>query len=120
MVAAASVERLFQALADPTRRAVVERLVRGPRTVSELAAPFDLALPSFLQHLRTLEQAGLVRSTKRGRVRTCELVPEAIGRAEHWLNRQRALWERRLDQLDDTLHALYREERRSACRNPPR
>lgn len=107
---AASPEPVFQALADPTRRAVVERLGRGPRSVSELAEPFAMALPSFMQHLRTLERAGLVRSTKVGRVRTCELVPRRLAQAEDWLARRRRLWERRLDQLDATLHALHAQE----------
>lgn len=112
---APAVEPLFQALADPTRRAVIERLGRGPGTVTELAAPFAMALPSFLQHLRVLESAGLVRTIKRGRVRTCELVPSTLGRAEQWLAHQRAVWERRLDQLDQTLITLYREDTDRAC-----
>jgi DNA-binding transcriptional ArsR family regulator len=116
---AATLEPVFQALADPTRRAVVEHLGRGPRTVSELAAPFAMALPSFMQHLRTLERVGLVRSTKVGRVRTCELVPRRLAQVEHWLVRQRRLWERRLDQLDATLHHLHAEELRRARRPPP-
>lgn len=111
---ATSLEPVFQALADPTRRAVVERLGRGPRTVSELAEPFGMALPSFMQHLRTLERVGLVRSTKVGRVRTCELVPRRLAQAEHWLARQRRLWEQRLDQLDTTLHHLHAEEQHRA------
>lgn len=107
----AALDPVFRALADPTRRRVVERLCRGPATVSELAAPFDMALPSFVRHLRVLEDSGLVRSRKRGRVRTCELAPEALGRAEHWMTEQRALWERRLDQLDDYLLELHRKEK---------
>lgn len=111
MVAApVPIEQVFQALADPTRRAVVERLGRGPRTVSELAEPFGMALPSFLQHVRLLERAGLIRSTKVGRARTCELAPAALDRAERWLARQRGFWERRLDQLDATLQDLQRQE----------
>lgn len=115
---AAPLDQLFQALADPTRRAVVERLGRGPRSVSDLAGRFDMALPSFLQHLRVLEASGLVRSTKSGRVRTCELAPDALERARTWMTRQLALWERRLDQLDDTLRALHQEEQHHADRNP--
>jgi len=102
---------LFQALADPTRRGVVEELAHGDRSVSELAEPFDMALPSFLQHLRVLEASGLIRSTKRGRVRTCELVPDALGHARDWMARQQALWENRLDLLDATLVELHRHER---------
>lgn len=108
------VEPLFHALAHPVRRQVVERLGHGACRVSELAAPFEMALPSFLQHLRLLEEAGLVRSTKAGRVRTCELVPERLAVAEHWLATQRKLWERRLDQLDATLHHLHAKERSRA------
>ncbi len=93
-------ERVFRALSDATRCRVLQRLSRSPAPVSELAAPFDMALPSFLQHLGVLESCGLVRSSKRGRVRTYELVPERLKAAEDWLARQRNLWERRLDQLD--------------------
>ncbi|HZE98657.1 MAG TPA: metalloregulator ArsR/SmtB family transcription factor [Planctomycetota bacterium] len=101
-----ALDRVFQALADPTRRAVVARLHRGPAPVSELAAPFRMALPSFLQHLGVLESSGLVRSRKKGRVRTYRLSPRRMKTAEHWLTRQRALWERRLDQLDDYLRSM--------------
>lgn len=97
-------------MADPTRLAVLERLSRGPATVGELAGPFDMALPSFLQHLGVLEDAGLVRSRKTGRVRTCELSPGPLGTAESWLARRRELWERRLDRLDAYL--LQLKERR--------
>ncbi len=91
---------VFRALGDPTRRAVVERLGRGPAAVRVLAAPFKMALPSFLQHLRVLEDCGLVSSRKKGRVRTYRIAPRPLKAAEHWLDRQRSLWERRLDQLD--------------------
>lgn len=97
---------LFAALGDPTRLAVVERLSRGPASVGELAAPFDMALPSFTQHLALLEEAGLVRSKKEGRVRTCELAPAALKPAQTWLARRRELWERRLDGLDAYLLRL--------------
>lgn len=97
---------VFQALAHPTRRAVLERLGRGPASVGELARPFAVALPSFVQHLRTLEAAGLVRSRKDGRVRTYALAPEPLRHAEGWLARQRTLWDRRLDQLDDYVTSL--------------
>ena len=98
--------RIFQALTDPTRRAVLERLTRGPAPVSELAQPFKMALPSFVQHLQVLENSGLVRSKKQGRVRTFTLAPQPLEAAEHWLSAQRAHWERRLDALDDFLKTL--------------
>jgi DNA-binding transcriptional ArsR family regulator len=98
--------RVFQALTDPTRRAVLERLTRGPAAVSELAQPFKMALPSFVQHLQVLENSGLVRSKKQGRVRTYTLAPQPLKAAEHWLSAQRAHWERRLDALDDFLKTL--------------
>jgi DNA-binding transcriptional ArsR family regulator len=100
------VDSVFRALADPTRRHVVERLTRSPASVSELAEPFKMALPSFLQHLNVLEECGLVHSQKAGRVRTYALEPRKLKHAEDWLSRQRALWERRLDQLDEYLLKL--------------
>lgn len=96
-------DRLFRALGDPTRRRVVERLGAGPAAAGELARPFKMALPSFAQHLGVLERSGLVRSRKSGRVRTYRLDPRALGAARTWLDAQRALWERRLGQLDDFL-----------------
>jgi DNA-binding transcriptional ArsR family regulator len=93
-------DQVLHALADPTRRQVVERLVSGPATTSELARSFDMSLPSFTQHLGLLEGAGLVTSTKQGRVRTYHVVPAALELIDGWLVRQRRLWERRLDQLD--------------------
>ena len=98
--------QIFQALTDPTRRAVLERLTRGPAAVSELAQPFKMALPSFVQHLGVLEDCGLVRSRKAGRVRTYTLAPQPLEAAEHWLSAQRAHWERRLDALDEFLKTL--------------
>jgi DNA-binding transcriptional ArsR family regulator len=106
----AQLDDTFKALADPTRRAVVERLTRGPAAMSDLAQPFSMALPSFLQHLRVLERSGLVRSSKRGRVRTYTLAPQPLQRVEHWLDRQRALWERRLDQLDEHLQTIKEQD----------
>ncbi len=103
--------RVFQALADPTRRAVLERLNRGPAPMSELAEPFDMALPSFSQHLDVLEDCGLVRSSKEGRVRTYESVPKKLEAAEHWMAKQRALWERRLDQFDNYVKNLKEKKR---------
>ena len=101
-----ALDDLFQALADPTRRAVVERLARGPAPTLELARPFAMALPSFTQHLGVLEKSGLVRSRKEGRVRTWELAPGRLATAERWLATRRARWERRLDQLDAYLESL--------------
>lgn len=102
--------RVFQALTDPTRRAVLERLSSGPAAVSELARPFKMSLPSFSQHLEMLEDCGLVRSRKAGRVRTYQLTPQPLEAAEHWMAKQRALWERRLDQLDSYLEELKEKE----------
>ena len=99
----ADLDGLFAALADPTRRAVVERLGDGPAATTDLARPFDMALPSFTQHLGVLESCGIVRSTKRGRVRIWRLDPEGLGPATGWLATQRERWEQRLDQLDDYL-----------------
>lgn len=96
-------DHVFQALTDPTRRAVLERLSRGPASTLELARPFDMALPSFTQHLGMLEKFGLVKSKKLGRVRTYELAPERLREAENWMAQQRRFWETRLDQLDDYL-----------------
>ena len=101
-----AVDRVFRALSDGTRRQVLARLSQSPASVTELAAPFDMALPSFVQHLRVLETCGLVRSQKTGRVRTYQLVPDRMRLAETWLTQQRTLWERRLDQLDDYLLGL--------------
>ena len=100
------VDEVFQALADPTRRAVIERLGRGPAATTELARPFAMALPSFTQHLAVLERCGLVRSHKAGRVRTYHLERTRLDVAEQWMASQRATWERRLDQLDDYLYDL--------------
>jgi DNA-binding transcriptional ArsR family regulator len=103
---AAAIDQVFQALADPTRRAVVERLGRGPASTTELAGPFPMALPSFVQHLAVLEQVGLVTSRKRGRVRTYRLTPQPLRAAEQWMANQRRLWERRLDQFDQYVRTL--------------
>lgn len=99
-------DRVFYALSDPTRRAVLARLAEGPAPVSELAAPFDMALPSFTQHLSVLEKCKLVRSEKTGRVRTVELTPEPLSSAEAWIDTQRSLWASRLDQLDAYLKEM--------------
>jgi DNA-binding transcriptional ArsR family regulator len=94
---------MFQALADPTRRVMVERLSRGPASVSELAQPLTMSLPAVLQHLQVLEASGLVRSEKVGRVRTCRIEPKALRSAERWISARRTSWERRLDRLGDYL-----------------
>ena len=101
-----SIDGVFRALADPTRRQVLERLSRSPASVSELATPFAMALPSFVEHLKILEGHGLVRSRKTGRVRTYQLVPKRMQEAEDWLARQRTFWNTRLDQLDSYLLEL--------------
>lgn len=106
----ADLTRLFQALADPTRRAVVERLGRGAAATSELARSFSMALPSFVQHLDVLEKVGLVTSTKEGRVRTYRLTPRPLQAVEDWMTTQRQLWERRLDQFDEYVHTLKETE----------
>ncbi len=105
-IATEPIDSVFRALSDPTRRHVLERLGKSPASVSELAAPFDMALPSFVQHLGVLESCGLVRSRKVGRIRTYHLVPRRLRVAEDWMMKQRALWERRLDQLDTYLIEL--------------
>lgn len=92
-------DTFFSAMADPTRRAVIERLTRGPASVSDLHAPHDMALPTFLKHLKRLEAAGLVRSEKRGRVRTVHIEAAPLSAAEDWLKRQRRVWESRFDRL---------------------
>lgn len=102
-------DSFFGAMADPTRRAVIERLTRGPAPVSELHAPHDMALPSFLKHLKRLEAAGLVRSEKRGRVRTLHIEAAPLAEAEGWLARQRRIWEGRLDRLSALAEHIERQ-----------
>jgi DNA-binding transcriptional ArsR family regulator len=96
-------DRVFHALADPSRRSMVERLVRGPASVSQLAEPLDMSLAAVVQHLGVLEEANIVTSQKVGRVRTCRLEPAGLRRAEDWLVAQRSEWELRLDRLGDML-----------------
>jgi DNA-binding transcriptional ArsR family regulator len=105
----AALDRAFQALADPTRRAIVERLAREPASVSELARPLAMSLPAVMQHLAVLEASGLVRSEKSGRVRTCRIEPEALSLAEQWITKRRTEWENRLDRLGDYLANLVKE-----------
>lgn len=101
-----ALDTVFQALADPTRRAVLTRLGRGPASVGELARPFDMALPSFMKHIRALEDGGLIRTRKQGRVRTCVLERPRLAEAESWLAQQRAVWEARTDRLEDLVSKL--------------
>jgi DNA-binding transcriptional ArsR family regulator len=96
-------DRVYHALADPSRRVMVERLSRGPASVSELARPLTMSLPAVVQHLHVLEESGLVRSEKVGRVRTCHIEGDALGPAEEWLAERRTLWQRRLDRLGEYL-----------------
>lgn len=103
---AATLDLMFAALADPTRRVMVERLSRGPASVSELARPLAMSLPAVVQHLQVLEESGLVRSKKAGRVRTCRLAPAALKTAEEWIAMRRDTWQRRLDRLGDYLATL--------------
>lgn len=102
-VDAPGIGRVFQALADPTRRAIVERLVRGPAAVKALAEPLTMSLPAVMQHLHVLEAAGVIVTEKVGRVRSCRLEPAALRDAELWLGRQRTESERQLDRYDDYL-----------------
>lgn len=100
-----SLDLVFQALSDPTRRGMVARLSRAPASVSELAKPLAMSLPAVMQHLQVLEASGLVRSEKVGRTRTCRVVPAALRTAEHWITERRNSWERRLDRLGAYLAA---------------
>jgi DNA-binding transcriptional ArsR family regulator len=113
MVQFAVADDVFHALSNSTRRKVLEQLSDGPATVSELAAPFDMKLPSFVQHLSVLEQSRLVKSKKRGRVRTYEIVPERLTVAEDWLTERRRLWEARLDRFDRYVKQLKEMEPKS-------
>ena len=107
---ALQLNRVFHGLADPTRRAVLERLSSGPAAVSKLAEPFRMSLPSFLQHLDVLEDCGLVKSRKAGRVRMYQLTPRPLRTAEGWFEKQRVMWNRRLDQLDTYLADLKEQK----------
>lgn len=101
---------MFQALADPARRGMVDRLTRGPASVSELAAPFAMTLSAVVQHLAVLEASGLVRSEKVGRVRTCRVEPKALRQAEQWIAERRTLWEQRFDRLGAFLSEMHDDE----------
>ncbi len=113
MAQAAVADDVFYALSNSTRRKVLEQLSSGPATVSELAAPFDMKLPSFVQHLSVLEQSRLVRSKKRGRIRTYEIAPERFKVVEDWLSARRRLWEARLDQFEQYVKQLKDKESES-------
>ncbi|MGI8499351.1 MAG: ArsR/SmtB family transcription factor [Gemmatimonadaceae bacterium] len=113
MVQSAVADDVFYALSNSTRRKVLEQLSVGPATVSELAAPFDMKLPSFVQHLSVLEQSRLVKSKKRGRVRTYEIAPERLKVAEDWLTERRQLWEVRFDRFDKYVKQLKETESKS-------
>jgi DNA-binding transcriptional ArsR family regulator len=110
MAQAAAADEVFRALSNPTRRKVLERLSVGPATVSELAAPFNMQLPSFVLHLSVLERSRLVKSKKRGRVRTYELAPERFRVVEDWLTARRREWEARLDRFDEYVKQLKEKE----------
>jgi DNA-binding transcriptional ArsR family regulator len=94
-----AIDRVFHALGDPTRRGLVDRLCRGPATVTDLAKPFDLTLAAVVQHVQVLERSGLIRTEKMGRVRTCRIEPDGLGVVERWISERRSLWSRRLDRL---------------------
>lgn len=108
-----ALDSVFHALADPTRRAVIQRLGRGAATVSELAEPFDMALPSFMKHIGVLETSGLIVSKKVGRVRTCILEQQRLAAAERWFDEQHALWKSRYQNLDNLLQQLDGTENES-------
>lgn len=104
-----SLDRAFQALSDPVRRGMLARLSRGPASVSQLAEPFTISLPAVLQHLRSLEDSGLVRSEKRGRVRTVQLEPEPLSAAERWITERRNEWAAQLDRFETYLSTLQND-----------
>ena len=101
-----ALDRAFQALSDPTRRAILTRLTGGPASVGELAEPFAMAMPTLLRHVRVLEESRLIATRKTGRVRTCALQAEALAETEQWLAHQRAIWEQRLDRMESYVVAL--------------
>ena len=113
----AQLSSVFYALTDPTRRAIVGVLCSGPASVSALAEPFEMALPSFMKHLAVLERSGVIRSNKIGRVRTCELRPKALKPAEQWMAGQRVAWEARTDRMAAFAEKLHQEE---LPRDPPK
>lgn len=106
-----SLDNVFGALADPTRRAVIQRLGRGPASVKDLSAPFEMALPSFMKHIAVLEKSGLLKSEKLGRIRICRIKEQPLAAAQQWVAEQRALWEARTDRLDDYAQNLAANEK---------
>jgi DNA-binding transcriptional ArsR family regulator len=104
-----NLDRTFAALSDPIRRAIVTRLCEGPRSVSELSEPFEIALPSLLKHVRVLEESGLISSEKTGRVRTCRIERRALQETEAWIHWHVATWERRLDRLEAHVQRMKRK-----------
>lgn len=110
-------DSIFSALADPTRRAVLRQLGRGPASISDLAAPFDMALPSFMKHIHFLEGSGLIKTRKTGRVRTCTIQKKSFVTAESWLHAQRALWEAQTDRLEQFISNELRNGSRIDQRN---
>ena len=121
----AEIERVFHALGDPTRRAIVDRLSRGPATVSDLARPFSVTLAAVVQHVQVLEESGIVRSEKVGRVRTCHIEGQGLALAERWISERRTAWERRFDRLGAILEEpcaepIRRSSRRTPCRRSSR
>lgn len=109
-------DRVFHALSDPTRRAVLDRLTHGPASVSELAAPFETTLAAIVQHVQVLEASGLISTEKIGRTRTCRVSGEALARAEEWLSARRAVWEARLDRMEAYALKLQAKERKRGKR----
>ncbi|WP_457581902.1 ArsR/SmtB family transcription factor [Ensifer canadensis] len=106
-----ALDGIFQALADPTRRSVLARLGRGPASISDLAKPFDMALPSFMKHIHFLEGSGLIRTEKQGRVRTCTIEKSRFAAIEAWMSEQRALWEGRTDRLEQFVISAESKEK---------
>lgn len=113
-------DNVFGALSDATRRAIVMRLCEGEASISELAKPFEMALPSLMKHIRILELSGLLASEKTGRVRMCSLQPDALSAIEVWVATQRAIWEQRLDRLEIYVEKLKKEEKSNARKRKPR
>ncbi len=109
-------DRVFHALSDPTRRAVLDRLCQGPASVSELAAPFETTLAAIVQHVQVLEASGLISTEKTGRTRTCSLSAEEIARAEQWLTARREIWEARLDRMESYVLNLQATEKKRGKR----
>lgn len=109
-------DRIFHALSDPTRRAVLDRLTRGPASVSDLAAPFETTLASVVQHVQVLEASGLIATEKVGRTRTCRIVTDVVARAEGWLSQRRELWEARFDRLGALLEGEAPAKQKAAKR----